>query len=113
MGDAGWSGKNTHSFHFRFVWGHVRETRWVSSKKEMCQLVRSGSICCSSCAARCRCSPVIGVPITLGVVGVCGIASRVGGAAEGVHIAVASPMTWASLTVHIVAREPIVSEKAG
>ena len=79
----------------------------------MCQLVRSGSICCSSCAARCGCSPVIGVPITLGIVGVCGIASRVGGAAERVHVTVASPVAWAALTVHIVVREPIVSEKAG
>jgi len=46
------------------------------------------------------------------LVGVC-VASRVGSVAEGVHIAIASPMTLAALTVHVVARDSIVTEKAG
>ena len=49
--------------------------------------------------------------ITLvGVMCICGIASRVGGAAEGIHITVASPMTLASLAVHVATRESVVAE---
>ena len=69
---------------------------------------------CSSCTPRGRCSREIRVPITLvGVVGICGVASRIGGVAERVHVAVASPVALASLAVHVIARDSIVVEKAG
>jgi len=61
-----------------------------------------------------RCSRKVCVSISLvGVVGICGVASRVGGVAERVHIPIASSMAVASLAVHVVFREPVVGEKAG
>jgi len=50
----------------------------------------------------------------VGVIGIRGIASRVGGVAEGgVHLTIASPVALTSLTVHVVTREPVIAEKAG
>ena len=75
-------------------------------------MVSSRGIHCSSCTPRGRCSCEIRVSITLvGVVGIGGVTPRVGGAAEGVHATVASPMALASLAVHVAVRESIV--KAG
>jgi hypothetical protein len=50
----------------------------------------------------------------VGVMGICCVAPRVGSAAEGVHIAVASPVALAAaLTIHVVARDSVATEKAG
>jgi len=77
-------------------------------------MVSLPGIRCSSCTPRGWCSREIRVSITLIVIiGVGGVASRVGGAAEGVHVATASPMALTSRTVHVTIRESIVAEKAG
>jgi hypothetical protein len=91
---------------------------WVSGQKEMRQTKRYGlssrGIRCSSCTPRGRRSREIRVSVTLiAVVGVGGVASRVGGAAEGVHLTIATPMALASLTIHVVVRESVVTEKTG
>jgi hypothetical protein len=76
-------------------------------------MVSSRGIRCSRCTPRGRRPREIRVSITLvGVVGVGRVPSRVWGAAEGVHVAIASPMAMASLTVHVIIRESIVTEKA-
>jgi len=110
--DAEWSGKNAHSFRFCFVW---RDAGGYPVKRRCAKpnvMGWSRGIRCSSCTPRGRCSREIRVSITLvGVVGIGVVASRVRGAAEGVHVTIASPMALASLAGHVAVRESVV--KAG
>lgn len=111
--DAEWSGKNAHSFRFRFVW---RDAGGYPVKRRCAKLnvmVPSRGIRCSSCTPRGRCSREIRVSVTIVcVVGIGGVTSRVGGATERVHVAIAPPMTLGSLTVHVAVRESIIAEKS-
>jgi hypothetical protein len=108
--DAEWSGKNAHSFRFYMDMETRKENAgWYPGeggrdgvRLHSPKVSGSRGICCGSRTSCVWCSRQTRVSVRLvSIIGI--VASRVGGAAEGVHVTVVPTMALTALAAHVAA----------